>query len=85
LLAVEWILPTFDIVPVHKEFRHVKTRKAVEPVARPLADAQRLYKAVFAQVAVRMVREVFTVCPEDYGQHGRLQRPRRHRRPSDRP
>jgi len=65
LLAVEWFLPTFDIVPEHKEFRHVKTRKAVEPVARPPADAQRLYLAVIAQVAVRTVREVFMVCPED--------------------
>jgi restriction system protein len=65
LLAVEWFLPTFDIVPEHKEFRHVKTRKAVEPVARPTADAQRLYKVVIAQVAVRTVRDVFAVCPEE--------------------
>lgn len=65
LLAVEWFLPTFDVIPRHKEFRHVKTRKAVEPVARPLADAQRLYKAVIAQVAIRTVREVFAATPED--------------------
>jgi restriction system protein len=37
----------------------------VEPIARPAADAQRLYKVVIAQVAVRTVREVFSVCPED--------------------
>ena len=65
LLAVEWFLPTFDIIPEHKAFRHVKTRKLIEPIARPLADAQRLYNAVIAQVAVRTVREVFTVTPED--------------------
>ena len=65
LLAVEWYLPTFDIIPEHKSYRHVKTRKAVEPVARPPADAQRLYNAVIAQVAVRTVREVFTVTPAD--------------------
>jgi restriction system protein len=65
LLAVEWFLPTFDIVPEHKEFRHVKTRKAVEPVARSAADAQQFYKAVIAQVAVRTVREVFAVCPDN--------------------
>ena len=35
LLAVEWFLPAFDIIPQDKEFRHVKTRKTVEPVARP--------------------------------------------------
>jgi len=65
LLAVEWFLPTFDIIPEHKAFRHVKARKAVEPVARPTAEAQRLYNAVIAQVAVRTVREVFTVTPPD--------------------
>ena len=65
LLAVEWFLPTFDIIPEHKEFRHVKARKAVEPTGRPPADAQRLYNAVIAQVAVRTVREVFMVAPHD--------------------
>jgi restriction system protein len=65
LLAVQWFLPTFDIIPEYKAFRHVKTRKAVEPTARPPADAQRLYNAVIAQIAVRTVREVFTVTPED--------------------
>lgn len=64
LLAVEWFLPTFDIVPEHKTFRHIKTRKVVEP-ARPLADAQRLYNSVIAQVAVRTVREVFMATPDD--------------------
>ncbi len=65
LLAVEWYLPTFDIVPGHKEFRHVKTRKTVEPVARSVADAQALYNGIIAQVAVRTVREVFAVCTEE--------------------
>ncbi len=65
LLAVEWFLPTFDIIPEHKAFRHVKTRKAIEPTARPPAEAQRLYNTVIAQVAVRTVREVFMVTPDD--------------------
>lgn len=33
-LAVEWFLPTFGIVPGHNAFKHVKARKAVEPVAK---------------------------------------------------
>ena len=65
LLAVEWFLPTFDIIPGHKAFRHIKTRKVVEPTARPAADIQRLYNAVIAQVAVRTVREVFMVTPDE--------------------
>ena len=31
LLAVEWFLPTFDIIPEHKTFKHVKARKADGP------------------------------------------------------
>jgi restriction system protein len=65
LLAVEWFLPTFDIIPAHMAFRHVKTRKTIEPTGRPPADAQRLYNAVIAQIAVRTVREVFTATPDD--------------------
>ena len=65
LLAVEWYLPTFDIIPEHKAFRHIKQRKAIEPVTRPLGEAQRLYNSVIAQVAVRTVREVFAATPED--------------------
>jgi restriction system protein len=64
-LAVEWFLPTFDIIPEHKAFKHVKTRKAVEPVPRSLAEAQRLYNSVIAQVAIRTVHEVFAVTPGD--------------------
>jgi restriction system protein len=65
LLAVEWYLPTFDIIPPHKTFRHVKTRKLVEPADRPVVEAQRLYNSVIAQVALRTVREVFAATPED--------------------
>ena len=65
LLAVEWYLPTFDIIPEHKAFRHLKQPKEVRPVARPPAEAQRLYNAIIAQVAVRTVREVFAATPLD--------------------
>jgi restriction system protein len=65
LLAVEWFLPAYAIIPEHKAFRHVKARKAVEPVSRPPADAQRLYKSVIAQIAVRTIHEVFTATPAD--------------------
>jgi restriction system protein len=65
LLAVESFMPTPDIVPEYKEYRHIKSRKSVEPARRPVADAQRLYKAVIAQIAVRTIREVFEVTPTD--------------------
>jgi restriction system protein len=65
LLAVEWYLPTFDIVPEHKAFRHIKTRKVVEPIPRPPAETRRLYQSAIAQIALRTLREVFAAAPED--------------------
>jgi restriction system protein len=44
LLAVEWFLPAFDVIPGHKAFRHVKARRAV---AGPPAE----YTAVITQAA----------------------------------
>ena len=65
LLAVEWYLPTFDVVPEHKAFRHIKTRKVIEPTARPPAETRRLYQSVIAQIALRTLREVFAAAPEE--------------------
>jgi restriction system protein len=65
LLAVEWYLPTFDIVPEHKALRHIKTRKVIEPTARPPAEMRRLYQSVIAQVALRTLREVFGSSSEE--------------------
>jgi restriction system protein len=65
LLAVEWYLPTVDIVPEYKEYRHIKTRKVVEPTSRPLAEIGRLYQSITAQIALRTLREIFHSTPED--------------------
>jgi restriction system protein len=65
LLAVEWYLPTIDIVPEYKAFKHVKSHKAVEPVKRSADEIQKLYVRVIAQIAVRTVREVFVAAPDD--------------------
>ncbi|MFG2000983.1 restriction endonuclease [Spirillospora sp. NPDC048911] len=59
LLAVEWFLPPVEIVPAAKAFRHVKTRKVVEPTARPLAEIRQTYQKVIAQIALRTLHEVF--------------------------
>jgi restriction system protein len=65
LLAVEWYLPTIDVVPAYKAFRHVKSRKAVEPVKRPADEIEKLYISIIAQIAVRTVREIFVATPDD--------------------
>ena len=65
LLAVEWYLPPVEVVPEQKAFRHVKTRKVVEPTARPLAEIRQIYKSVIAQIALRTLREVFDSVPDE--------------------
>jgi len=65
LLAVEWYLPPVEVVPEQKSFRHIKTRKVVEPVARPLPEIRQIYQSVIAQIALRTVREVFDSTPDE--------------------
>jgi restriction system protein len=65
LLAVEWYLPTVDVVPPHKAFRHIKTRKVIEPVTRPVTEVRQLYQGVIAQIALRTLREIFDASPEE--------------------
>ena len=65
LLAVEWYLPPVEAVPEQKVFRHIKTRKVVEPTARPLPEIRQIYQRVIAQIALRTLREVFDSTPDE--------------------
>jgi restriction system protein len=65
LLAVEWYLPLVDVVPKFKAFRHIKTRKVIEPTLRPIAEVRQIYQSVIAQIALRSLREIFAATPED--------------------
>jgi restriction system protein len=65
LLAVEWYLPLVDVVPKFKLFRHIKTRKVIEPALRPVPEVRQLYQSVIAQIALRTLREIFAATPED--------------------
>jgi restriction system protein len=65
LLAVEWYLPPVEVIPEQKVFRHVKTRKVIEPTARPLAEIRKVYQTVIAQIALRTLREVFDSTSEE--------------------
>jgi restriction system protein len=65
LLAVEWYLPAVDVVPPCKAFRHIKTRKVVEPVPRPVTEVRQIYQGVIAQIALRTLREIFDSTPEE--------------------
>jgi restriction system protein len=65
LLAVEWYLPLVDVVPKYKAFRHIKTRKVVEPTPRPVGEVRQIYQSVIAQIALRTLREILDSTPEE--------------------
>ena len=65
LLAVEWYLPLVDVVPKYKAFRHIKTRKVIEPRARPVAEIRQLYQSVIAQIACGRCARSSHSTPED--------------------
>lgn len=76
LLAVEWYLPLVDVVPQYKAFRHIKTRKVVEPTPRPVGETRQIYQSVIAQIALRTLREIFDATPEEMISTVVVQRPR---------
>ncbi|MFD0733068.1 restriction endonuclease [Planotetraspora mira] len=63
LLAVEWYLPPPDVVPETRLYKHIKTRKVVEPVPRQTQEIGQIYQRVIAQIALRTLREVFDADP----------------------
>ncbi|MFG3522443.1 restriction endonuclease [Nocardia nova] len=64
-LVVQWYLPSIEVVPEHKAYRHIKSRKTIEPTMRPVKEIRRLYQSVIAQIALRTVREIFAASSED--------------------
>ena len=65
LLAVSRTYRLVDVVPKFKTFRHIKTRKVIEPTLRPVPEVRQIYQSVIAQIALRTLREIFAATPED--------------------
>lgn len=66
-LLVEYELPTVDVVPDVRQYRHVKTRDEIVETKRPKTQAATLYRDVIAQVALRCMHEMF-----EADQHGHI-------------
>src|SRR5262249_54000464 len=58
-LVIEYDLPPFDVVPGVARFKCIKTQNAIVEVPRPLSERKRLYAVTIAQVALRVLRDVF--------------------------
>jgi restriction system protein len=58
-LAIELELPTFDVVPMDREYRYIKTRDEIKPVPLPATERKRLYASLIAQAALAVLRAAF--------------------------
>jgi restriction system protein len=59
LMAIDYQLPDFSIVPTEKSYRYVKARDAIDAVAETAAKRKALYASTIAQSTIRIVHEVF--------------------------
>ncbi len=84
-VEVEFEFPLPRIVPPVRAFRYLKTRDAVEPLARPQSEIRERYQRLVSCVTLRTLHEVFTATPAGIVRHGRIPRPGWHGRPRDRP
>jgi restriction system protein len=64
-VVVEFELPPQTVVPVEREFRYVKSRDAVDPVARPRNEIKQRYAHLIACVALRTLHEIFSATPAE--------------------
>jgi restriction system protein len=58
-LVVEYELPPVSVVPVVRQYKYIRTRDAIDEVARPTAQVKVLYAQVVAQTTLRTIHELF--------------------------
>lgn len=64
-VVVELELPQQQVVPAVREYRYVKTRDAIDPVARPSTEIKQRYAKLIACVALRTLHEIFVASPAE--------------------
>jgi restriction system protein len=64
-LAVEYELPTVNVVPKAKAYRYVKSRDTVVETARPVGQVKALYASTIAQLTLLSLATVFALDSEN--------------------
>ena len=59
-LAIDYDLPPFQVVPEIKAYRYVKSRDETTQSLLPKSQRRQLYAPVLAQIALRVLHELFT-------------------------
>lgn len=58
-LAIEYDLPTLDVIPAVAKHKYVKTKDEITSTARPATQRRDLYTSIVAQITLRTIHEVF--------------------------
>lgn len=64
-VVVEFELPPQKVVPPLRGYKYVKTRDAIDPLARPETEVKQRYKLLIARVALRTLHEIFSATPSE--------------------
>ena len=62
-VVVEFELPGQHVVPAVREHRYIKSRDAIDPVARPIAEIKQRCARLIACIALRTLHEIFHATP----------------------
>lgn len=66
LLAIDYQLPTKEVVPSISEYRYVKTRDAIDEKPRKANEVNEVYRETVAAIALRCISECFTADKESH-------------------
>ena len=59
-VVVEFELPPQKVVPRLRGYKYIKSRDAIDPIARPETEVKQRYKLLIARVALRTLHEIFS-------------------------
>ncbi len=62
-VVIEWELPPPSVIPLDRDYMYLAGRDAIDAVPRPEKEAEELYRAVIAQVALRTAHEILISTP----------------------
>jgi restriction system protein len=62
-VVVEFELPGQQVVPAVREYRYIKARDSIDPVARPITEIKQRYARLIACIALRTLHEIFRATP----------------------
>jgi restriction system protein len=63
LLAIDYILPTVDIIPLAKSYKYTRSTDSIRVIERTRTEIVGLYRALIAQIALRTIYEI---CAADH-------------------